>query len=177
MTYQRFEDLPVWQAAVRLARRVFELTEHPAFRAQGDLANQLQRAALSVSNNIAEGFERMSVGELLQFLYYAKGSAGEARSMLHVMRGMARFKPLQAEVDALLEQTDSIARQLGAWAASQRDGAFTGRRQLSANESATKDQRQRATAFLAKLKEQTAAAQRRRQRIADSESQIPDNQP
>ena len=91
MTYDRFEDTPVWQAAADLAAAVFDWVEHPAFRGKGDLADQLQRAALSISNNIAEGFERGTTNELLQFLYYARGSAGEVRSMLGVMNVRPAF--------------------------------------------------------------------------------------
>jgi hypothetical protein len=67
MKYERFEDLPVWQLAADLAVSVFEWTQQPSFRGKGDLANQIQRAALSISNNIAEGFERGSTKELLFF--------------------------------------------------------------------------------------------------------------
>jgi four helix bundle protein len=83
MKYTRFEDLPAWKAAIELARRVYLLTRHRFFVQPGDLRDQLRRAALSVSNNIAEGFERGSTAELLSFLYIARGSAGEVRSMLH----------------------------------------------------------------------------------------------
>lgn len=83
MKYERFEDLPVWKAAVELARRAYVLTRNRFFSQPGDLRDQLRRAALSVSNNIAEGFERGSTAELLAFLYIARGSAGEVRSMLH----------------------------------------------------------------------------------------------
>ena len=82
MKYERFEDLPVWKAAIDLAVRVYELTRNKFFSQPGDLRSQLRRAALSVSNNIAEGFERGSTAELLAFLYIARGSAGEVRSML-----------------------------------------------------------------------------------------------
>jgi hypothetical protein len=58
MKYSRFEDLPVWQAAIDLARRTYEFTAQEAFRRHAGLRDQLERAALSVSNNIAEGFER-----------------------------------------------------------------------------------------------------------------------
>jgi len=74
MTYKRFEDLPVWQAAMSLAERVFKLTEDRGFAMKGDLRNQLQRAAISVGNNIAESFERGTTQELLTFLYIARGS-------------------------------------------------------------------------------------------------------
>ncbi|HRZ16842.1 MAG TPA: four helix bundle protein, partial [Candidatus Hydrogenedentes bacterium] len=80
MKYARFEDLPVWKSALELARRVYALTRDRFFSQPGDLRDQLRRAALSVSNNIAEGFERGSTSELLAFLYIARGSAGEARS-------------------------------------------------------------------------------------------------
>src|SRR5262249_15713424 len=82
--YDRFEHLPVWKAAIDLAARVYALTSERFFAQSGDLRDQIRRAAsLSVSNNIAEGFERGSTAELLAFLYIARGSAGEVRSMLH----------------------------------------------------------------------------------------------
>jgi hypothetical protein len=80
MTYQRFEDLPVWQAAIALGVEVYALVENRAFSCKGDLRDQLQRSALSISNNIAEGFERGSTPELLMYLYIARGSAGETRA-------------------------------------------------------------------------------------------------
>jgi four helix bundle protein len=58
MKYSRFEDLTVWQAAITLAAHVFRLTADKRFQAPGDLRSQLQRATLSISNNIVEGFER-----------------------------------------------------------------------------------------------------------------------
>lgn len=58
MKYQRFEDLPVWKAAPDLSVQVLELTRHVNFERKGDLRSQLQRAAISVGNNIAEGFEQ-----------------------------------------------------------------------------------------------------------------------
>lgn len=82
MKYERFEDLPVWQAAIELAVRIYILTEDKFFNHPGDLRDQVRRASLSVSNNIAEGFERGSTAELLAFLYIARGSCGETRSML-----------------------------------------------------------------------------------------------
>ncbi len=86
MRYKRFEDLPVWNAAMELALRVYTLTRDRFFSQSGDLRDQLRRAALSVSNNIAEGFERGSTAELLAYLYIARGSAGEVRSMLQDLR-------------------------------------------------------------------------------------------
>ena len=58
MTYRRFEDLPVWNAAVNLAIRIYDLSEQGRLRQFSGLRDQIERAALSISNNIAEGFER-----------------------------------------------------------------------------------------------------------------------
>lgn len=82
MQYRQFEDLPVWKDSAELARRMYEFSSSSQFNRHSGLRDQLERAALSVSNNIAEGFERGSTNELLAFLYIARGSAGEVRSML-----------------------------------------------------------------------------------------------
>jgi four helix bundle protein len=101
MKYKSFEDLPVWQAAVDLARRTYTLTEHQAFRGHAGLRDQLERAALSVSNNIAEGFERGTTNELLAFLYIARGSSGEVRSMFCLLERIPGFFPLKSEIGNL----------------------------------------------------------------------------
>jgi four helix bundle protein len=82
MTYKRFEDVLVWQKAAELYEAIEELLENQKFIATRGFRDQLDRAALSVSNNIAEGFERGTTNELLAFIYIARGSAGEVRSML-----------------------------------------------------------------------------------------------
>jgi four helix bundle protein len=68
MKYSRFEELPVWKDAIELAVRVFELTMCPAFRRYRTVRDQLERASMSISNNIAEGFERGTTQETLTFL-------------------------------------------------------------------------------------------------------------
>jgi four helix bundle protein len=128
MKYTRFEDLPAWQDAIRLAQAIFKLTRTDAFRHQWGLADQLQRAAIPVSNNVAEGFERGTVRELLQFIYYAKGSAGGVRSMCHALCGLEGFAAVQTKVGEALALSESISRQLGAWVASQRGGRVSGSR-------------------------------------------------
>ena len=64
MNYKRFEDLPVWNAAIDLAVEIYALTEQPQLRSRRSLRDQIERAAVSVSNNIAEGFERGTNNEL-----------------------------------------------------------------------------------------------------------------
>src|SRR5205807_9474551 len=82
--YQQFEDLPVWQEAARLYNAVLDLLEEPGVPLTPGFRNQLDRASLSVSNNVAEGFERVTTNELLAFLAISRGSAGEVRSMMAV---------------------------------------------------------------------------------------------
>src|SRR5882672_8624894 len=94
MRYKRFEDLPVWNAAIDLAVQVHGLTSKPQFTSRYSLRDQIERAAVSVSSNIAEGFERGTNKELLAFIYIARGSAGEVRSMLCLIDRISAFQHL-----------------------------------------------------------------------------------
>lgn len=90
--YQRFEELPVWQEAARLYNTVLDLLEEPGVPLSAGFRNQLDRAALSVSNNVAEGFERSTKNELLTFIAIARGSSGEVRSMMAVVQNRPKLK-------------------------------------------------------------------------------------
>lgn len=81
MTYYSFEKLEVWQHACRLAVAVYKETEH--WNDFG-LRNQMTRAAVSISSNIAEGAERGSDAEFIRFLHIAKGSAAELRTQVYI---------------------------------------------------------------------------------------------
>ena len=81
---ERFEDLIAWQRARRLTQVVYQLTRQGPFVKDVGLAGQMQRAAVSIMSNIAEGFERGGNQEFCQFLYVAKGSCGEVRSQLYI---------------------------------------------------------------------------------------------
>ena len=94
MKYSRFEELPVWKDAIELAVRIFELTSQPEFKGYYGLKDQLERAGVSVSNNIAEGFERGSTQETLTFLYISKGSSGEVRSLTYLLERLPSFQSL-----------------------------------------------------------------------------------
>jgi four helix bundle protein len=131
MTYKRFEDLPVWQAGLELARRVYRLTAVPPFRRNRSLRDQIERAAVSVSNNIAEGFERGTTQELLTFLYIARGSAGEVRSMLCLLETLDEFGDLRSDMSDLKSHAEGVSRQLRAWADSLQNSPVTGQRYLN----------------------------------------------
>lgn len=129
MTYARFEELPVWQEAIRLAQGVYDMTEYRGFPGSRSLRDQIERAALSVSNNIAEGFERGSTNELLAFLYIARGSAGEVRSMLCFLD--RRYEDLKSQISDLKLSAESCSRQLRAWAEHLQNTDIKGQRHLN----------------------------------------------
>ena len=81
-----FEDLKVWQKARELANLIYSATRQETFSRDFGLVDQIRRAAVSVISNIAEGFERGSYTEFIQFLYIAKGSCGEVRAQLYIAR-------------------------------------------------------------------------------------------
>jgi four helix bundle protein len=104
MAYQSFEDLEVWRLARKLAGDIY--------RALGacrdyNFRNQITDAACSISNNIAEGSERIHRSEFIQFLGYAKGSAGESRNQLYLAEDLGYIAPENAE------QLRSEARLIG----------------------------------------------------------------
>ena len=84
MAVKQFEDFEVWQEARRLTQMIYRLTKAEKFSKDFSLRDQIQRAAVSVMSNIAEGFERGGNQEFTQFLYVAKASCGEVRSQLYV---------------------------------------------------------------------------------------------
>jgi four helix bundle protein len=131
MKYERFEDLPVWKTAIELAVRVFELTTRENFKGHGGLRDQLERAVVSISNNIAEGFERGSTQELLTFIYIARGSAGETRSELLLLDRLPAFSSLKSEIATIRPLAESVSRQLRSWAASLQNSEIKGQRYLT----------------------------------------------
>jgi four helix bundle protein len=109
-TVQRFEDLEVWRDARELVKRVYQLTaEFPKHETFG-LTNQLRRAAVSVMSNIAEGFERGSNTEFVQFLFVARASCAEVRSHLYVALDLG-YTP-QAKIAEAREFSERLSRRL-----------------------------------------------------------------
>jgi four helix bundle protein len=149
--YERFEDLPVWKAAIDLAARVYALTRDRFFAQPGDLRDQLRRAALSVSNNIAEGFERGSTAELIAFLYIARGSAGEVRSMLHFLERDPASLHLKSEISKLKSAVENCSRQIRGWADHLQNMEIKGQRHLTDQSRAHYEHKKDASAFLRQL--------------------------
>jgi len=113
---ERFEDLIAWQKARELTRAVYEATRQGAFAKDYGLSSQIQRAAVSIMSNIAEGFERGGRGEFHQFLSTAKASCAEVRSQLYVALDVGYLE--QPAFDQLMQQADEVARIVGGLRAS-----------------------------------------------------------
>ena len=110
MTYERFEDAPTWQAAIAMAHSVWTLSELPVFDGMGD-RDQLRRWSLSVSNNIAEGFEQGTTGALLQL----STSPAVRRDTLRVdVRGPGgqRLKHFARELESAKKLAENVSRRL-----------------------------------------------------------------
>ena len=147
MTYSRFEDLPVWQEAIKLAESVYDMTESKDWPGSYSLRDQLERAALAVSNNVAEGFERGTTNELLAFIYIARGSAGEARSMLCFLERRKGFAHFKSQISDLKSLAESCSKQLRAWADHLQDSEIKGQRHLNKKTRAQYDSKKETEEF------------------------------
>jgi len=153
MKYRRFEELPVWRDAIELAVRTFALTARPSFRGHSGTRNQLENAVVSISNNIAEGFERGTTQETLPFLYISRGSAGETRSMFCFLERLPEFIDFRSEISDLKSRGESISRQLRAWCESLQNTEIRGTRYLNEKSRRIEQQRREREEFLAELEQ------------------------
>lgn len=104
---EKFEDLEVWQEGMQLALKIYDTLRD--CRDYG-LRDQMQRAAVSIPSNIAEGYERNSNKEFIQYLYIAKGSCSELRTHIYLGIQIGFFS--QTLGDILLESTRKISAML-----------------------------------------------------------------
>lgn len=107
MAIQRFEDIIAWQKAQDLAVNV-----HQTFREVKDFGfrDQIWRAAVSISNNIAEGFDRSSNADFSRFLYFSSASCSEVRSMVYLAERLGYIT--QEKKAVLLEQSEEVSKIL-----------------------------------------------------------------
>lgn len=108
---KKFEDLIAWQKARQLMRLVYNATKQKDFARDFGLSGQIQRAAVSIMSNIAEGFERSRLGEFHQYLSIAKASCAEVRSQLYVALDVGYLE--KSDFDNLLVQAEEVARIIG----------------------------------------------------------------
>ena len=108
--YTTFEDLKVYKATIALTVEIFGLLKKAEFKKETAISEQLKRAILSVSNNIAEGFERETDKEMIRFLFIAKASAGEVRNLINVIEATEILNPLHCS--DLRDKIENISKQL-----------------------------------------------------------------
>ena len=108
---RRFEELIAWQKAQQLTAAVYELTKAGRLARDFGLSGQMQRAAVSIMSNVAEGFERSRPSEFHQFLSTAKGSCGEIRSQLYVALDVGYVD--EPAFGRLLSQVEEVGRIIG----------------------------------------------------------------
>ena len=119
---RNFREYPVWQEAVDFATYVYEVTGRMPWFEQKGLCDQLQRAVVSISSNIAEGSARSSNADFAHFLDFALGSAFEVETQLKIAKNIGYFDNFDVDVDvngnvvatyeALINKIHSIERQL-----------------------------------------------------------------
>jgi four helix bundle protein len=112
-TVKQFEDLNVWQDARRMVAAIYMASKARAFNQDFGLREQIRRAAVSTMSNIAEGFERGSRKEFVQFLNIAKGSNGEVRSQLCVALDQKYI--VETEFNTLRDLSVTLSKKLAAF--------------------------------------------------------------
>lgn len=110
MKIKKFEDLKVWQDSRLFINEIYKITSKQLFLKDYGLKDQIQRAAVSIINNIAEGFERDNNKEFVKFLHYSKGSAGEVRTLLYIAYDLNYIS--KEEFDNLINHSLEIISQL-----------------------------------------------------------------
>ena len=113
---ERFEELIAWQKARALTKAVYQATQQGALAHDFGLRGQMQRAAVSIMANIAEGFERGGLAEFHQFLSTAKASCAELRSELYTALDVGYLG--QDQFTQLIGQAEEVARVIGGLRAS-----------------------------------------------------------
>jgi four helix bundle protein len=108
-TFHRFEDLEIWQLAKKLSLKIFKLTESGSASKDFKFRDQIRSSAGSVMDNIAEGFERSSQFEVVNFLGISKGSSGEVRSQLY--RGIDQ-NYFTSDCNELIKEYDELASKI-----------------------------------------------------------------
>ena len=124
MKFDRFEDLPIWQKARALCKRIFEITSVEPFCNDYKLRDQIKSSSGSIMDNIAEGFERGGNKEFIQFLYVAKGSCGETRSQSY--RAFDYNYISNEFLEELVVKTENLSKEIASFIKYLKDSGFKG---------------------------------------------------
>jgi len=108
--YSSFEDLEVYKTTIKFTGQVYDLLKKSPLKEDFAMVDQIRRSTISISNNISEGFERETDKELIRFLYFSKGSAGEVRNLFNLMKEIGYFKA--EDLVDYKKQVINISKQL-----------------------------------------------------------------
>jgi four helix bundle protein len=116
-TFKSYRDLDVWKKAMRLAKRIYQVTQKFPTDERFGLTNQLRRAAVSVPSNIAEGHARFGTGEFSRFLSIAMGSVAEIETQILLSQDLGYVKEevtfeLLAELDIIGKMLRGLAKSI-----------------------------------------------------------------
>jgi four helix bundle protein len=113
MKIQKFEDLNIWKSSLKLTKEIYGTTSVGKFAKDYGLRDQIQRAVVSISSNIVEGFEKNNNNEFIRFLKIAKGSTGETRNQMHI--ALAIGYVTQADFEGITNDLEILSGQIGAF--------------------------------------------------------------
>lgn len=108
--FRKLEEIEVWKRGCRLAVCIYRLAENDKLANNWGLRDQIQRAAVSIPSNVAEGYERDSLAEFRRFVLIAKGSCGELRTQLYVIKALGFVA--DNEISELIEECREISSML-----------------------------------------------------------------
>ncbi|MBT8296500.1 MAG: four helix bundle protein [Gramella sp.] len=117
--FNSFEEILAWQKARELNLEIYLISDQGLFNKDFDLRSQIRRSSISISSNIAEGFERGTTKEFIRFLYIAKASAGEFRSQLYLAQDLKYvenedFERLNSKVSDISKMISGLIKYLNA---------------------------------------------------------------
>ncbi|MCD6134936.1 MAG: four helix bundle protein [Candidatus Omnitrophica bacterium] len=124
--YSSFEELPVWQNAKTLAIVTYKISSNGRLSKDFSLKDQIRRCAVSISSNIAEGFERGTKQEFIQFLYIARGSCGELRSQIRIAEDIGYISHKDSIYIRSLAQ--DVSRQINGFVEYLKKSSFKGQK-------------------------------------------------
>jgi four helix bundle protein len=108
--FRKLEDIEIWKRGCRLVIAIYKLVENERLSKSWALRDQICRAALSIPSNVAEGYERDSQAEFRRFLLIAKGSCGELRTQLYIVKAMKLVG--DEEIEPLIRECGEISAML-----------------------------------------------------------------
>jgi four helix bundle protein len=111
MNFRSFEEIESWKKARVFNKNIYSISQQGTFSKDFDLIRQIRRASVSISSNIAEGFERNTDKEFVYFLYVAKASAGEVRSQLYLANDLDYIN--NEDFNQLKNQVVEISKLIG----------------------------------------------------------------